>query len=159
MNRIHRLVVDGEELVVEQQIQQHLVDHFVNAFQKSRRWKPGWVDEGLRRLPEDLWAELKWLLSLAEVCKRGSPLLKRLFLVVRGVIPASLWTLWTFETLPLPCLLSTPRSAEFVIYKLKEMGKISQEDIAIVMEEFENLDVDHLGTLLVSDLLIAQSTE
>ncbi|KAK1272564.1 Two-pore potassium channel 1 [Acorus gramineus] len=50
-------------------------------------------------------------------------------------------------------------SAEFVIYKLKEMGKISQEDIAIVMEEFENLDVDHLGTLLVSDLLIAQSTE
>ncbi|KAK1272527.1 Two pore potassium channel a [Acorus gramineus] len=50
-------------------------------------------------------------------------------------------------------------SADFVIYKLKEMGKISQEDITIVMEEFENLDVDHSGTLSVSDLLIAQSTQ
>ncbi|KAK1315863.1 Two-pore potassium channel 1 [Acorus calamus] len=50
-------------------------------------------------------------------------------------------------------------AAEFVIYKLKEMGKISQEDITLVMEEFENLDVDQSGTLSVSDLLIAQSTQ
>ncbi|KAM7489261.1 hypothetical protein LguiB_026745 [Lonicera macranthoides] len=32
--------------------------------------------------------------------------------------------------------------AEFVIYKLKEMGKISQEDVSLVMEEFEALDYD-----------------
>ncbi|KAK1307529.1 Two pore potassium channel a [Acorus calamus] len=47
---------------------------------------------------------------------------------------------------------------EFIDAFYCEMGKISQEDITIVMEEFENLDVDHSGTLSVSDLLIAQST-
>ncbi|PKA57070.1 Two-pore potassium channel 1 [Apostasia shenzhenica] len=47
-------------------------------------------------------------------------------------------------------------AAEFVIYKLKEMGKISQEDVAIVMEEFETLDVDQSGTISNSDLVLAQ---
>ncbi|XP_073004779.1 two pore potassium channel a [Typha latifolia] len=49
-------------------------------------------------------------------------------------------------------------AAEFVVYKLKEMGKISQEDIAHVLEEFEDLDVDQSGTLSKSDLSLAQST-
>ncbi|XP_004291562.1 PREDICTED: two-pore potassium channel 1-like [Fragaria vesca subsp. vesca] len=48
-------------------------------------------------------------------------------------------------------------AAEFVIYKLKEMGKINQEDIRLVMEEFEALDVDQSGSLSVSDLTLAQS--
>lgn len=48
-------------------------------------------------------------------------------------------------------------AAEFILYKLKEMGKISQEDISIVMEEFEELDVDQSGTLSVSDISLAQS--
>lgn len=43
------------------------------------------------------------------------------------------------------------------MYKLKEMGKITQEDIAMVMEEFEELDVDQSGTLSVSDISLAQS--
>ncbi|XP_008244583.1 PREDICTED: two-pore potassium channel 1 [Prunus mume] len=52
-------------------------------------------------------------------------------------------------------------AAEFIIYKLKEMGKISQEDIRLVMEEFEDLDVDQSGTLSTSDIVLAQppSTE
>jgi potassium channel subfamily K len=50
------------------------------------------------------------------------------------------------------------RPAEFIIYKLKEMGKISQEDISLFMEEFEDLDVDQSGTLSVSDITLAQST-
>lgn len=50
-------------------------------------------------------------------------------------------------------------AAEFVIYKLKEMGKINQEDVALVMEEFENLDIDQTGTISNSDLLLAQSIE
>lgn len=50
-------------------------------------------------------------------------------------------------------------AAEFIIYKLKEMGKITQEDIALVMEEFEELDVDQSGTISNSDLIIAQSTQ
>ncbi|KAK7299935.1 hypothetical protein RJT34_10764 [Clitoria ternatea] len=52
----------------------------------------------------------------------------------------------------------TVGAAEFVIYKLKEMGKISQEDISLVMQEFEELDVDDSGTLTVSDLTLAQSS-
>lgn len=49
-------------------------------------------------------------------------------------------------------------AAEFVIYKLKEMGKISEEDVSVVMEEFENLDADQSGTLSTSDLRIAHSS-
>ncbi|KAK6133022.1 hypothetical protein DH2020_033232 [Rehmannia glutinosa] len=48
-------------------------------------------------------------------------------------------------------------AAEFIIYKLKEMGKINQEDISLLMEEFENLDVDQSGTLSTCDLSLAQS--
>jgi potassium channel subfamily K len=48
--------------------------------------------------------------------------------------------------------------AEFIIYKLKEMGKISQEDISLIMEEFEDLDVDQSGTLSASDIMLAQSS-
>ncbi|KZV35579.1 two-pore potassium channel 1 [Dorcoceras hygrometricum] len=43
--------------------------------------------------------------------------------------------------------------AEFVVYKLKEMGKISEEDIAVVMAGFKSLDIDHSGTLTKADLL------
>ncbi|KAK9057222.1 hypothetical protein SSX86_024589 [Deinandra increscens subsp. villosa] len=49
-------------------------------------------------------------------------------------------------------------AAEFVIYKLKEMGKINQEDIELIMTEFRNLDVDESGTLSPSDIFLAQST-
>ncbi|KAF6145061.1 hypothetical protein GIB67_013412 [Kingdonia uniflora] len=48
-------------------------------------------------------------------------------------------------------------AAEFIVYKLKEMGKISQEDIVAVMEEFEDLDVNQNGTLSPSDITLAQS--
>lgn len=39
------------------------------------------------------------------------------------------------------------------------MGKINQEDISLVMEEFENLDVDQSGTLSATDITLAQSAE
>ncbi|KAK6917864.1 Potassium channel domain [Dillenia turbinata] len=48
--------------------------------------------------------------------------------------------------------------AEYVIFKLKEMGKISQEDVRTVLEGFRNLDVDHSGTLTAEDLSLAQSS-
>ncbi|XP_075478066.1 two-pore potassium channel 1-like [Primulina tabacum] len=50
----------------------------------------------------------------------------------------------------------TVEAAEFIIYKLKEMGKINQEDINLLLEEFDNLDVDQSGTLSTSDLTLAQ---
>ncbi|XP_062088500.1 two-pore potassium channel 1-like [Humulus lupulus] len=44
-------------------------------------------------------------------------------------------------------------AAEFVLYKLKEMGKIGQEDISMLMETFEQLDIDQSGSLTPADLL------
>lgn len=38
------------------------------------------------------------------------------------------------------------------------MGKISEEDIAPVMEQFKNLDVDQSGTLTKSDILATNSS-
>ncbi|KAJ6756783.1 POTASSIUM CHANNEL SUBFAMILY K [Salix purpurea] len=47
----------------------------------------------------------------------------------------------------------TVSAAEFIVYTLKEMGKISQEDISLVMERFSKLDVDQSGTLTESDII------
>lgn len=49
--------------------------------------------------------------------------------------------------------------SDFIIYKLKEMGKISQKDIAIVMKEFQDLDVDQSGTLSNADVQLAQLSQ
>lgn len=45
-----------------------------------------------------------------------------------------------------------------MLYKLREMGKISPEDISLLLEEFDDLDVDQSGTLSPSDIALAQST-
>ncbi|XP_076915249.1 two pore potassium channel a-like [Bidens hawaiensis] len=50
-------------------------------------------------------------------------------------------------------------AAEYIVYKLREMGKVSNADIASVLEGFKNLDVDHSGTLTVNDLKIIESFE
>nr|XP_043618333.1 two-pore potassium channel 1-like [Erigeron canadensis] len=42
--------------------------------------------------------------------------------------------------------------AEYVVYKLKEMGLVSDQLIMNVMEGFKNLDVDQSGTLTRNDL-------
>ncbi|KAJ1400353.1 Two pore domain potassium channel [Sesbania bispinosa] len=49
-------------------------------------------------------------------------------------------------------------AAEFVVYKLKEMEKISQEDISVVMEIFRKLDCDKSGTLTEADLKYSESS-
>lgn len=48
-------------------------------------------------------------------------------------------------------------AAEFIVYKLKEMGKIDEKDVAGIMEEFENLDYDESGNLTNSDIVLAQA--
>ncbi|RDX71992.1 Two-pore potassium channel 1, partial [Mucuna pruriens] len=45
-------------------------------------------------------------------------------------------------------------ATEFVLYKLKEMGKINQQDILLVMDIFKKLDFDKSGTLTEADLII-----
>ncbi|CAN4122002.1 unnamed protein product [Withania somnifera] len=49
-------------------------------------------------------------------------------------------------------------AAEFVVYKLKEMGKISQDDVSLLLDEFECLDFDQSGTLSTIDLKLSQSS-
>ncbi|XP_071730268.1 two-pore potassium channel 1-like isoform X2 [Rutidosis leptorrhynchoides] len=49
-------------------------------------------------------------------------------------------------------------AAEFVVYKLKEMGKISQDDITPIMDQFEVLDFDKTGTLSAADILRSQGS-
>lgn len=49
-------------------------------------------------------------------------------------------------------------AAEFVIFKLKEMGKINQDDITPIMDQFETLDFDKTGTLSAADILRSQSS-
>ncbi|KAI4372319.1 hypothetical protein MLD38_010564 [Melastoma candidum] len=43
-------------------------------------------------------------------------------------------------------------ASEFVIYALKEMGKINEDDVADILERFKHLDADQSGTLAASDL-------
>ncbi|KAK3433576.1 hypothetical protein EUGRSUZ_D01466 [Eucalyptus grandis] len=48
-------------------------------------------------------------------------------------------------------------AAEFVLYKLQKMGKISREDVTTILGRFQNLDVDHSGALTTSDLIQSQN--
>lgn len=43
-------------------------------------------------------------------------------------------------------------AAEFVIYKLKELGKIDEDDVLEVLKEFNALDHDQSGYLNCSDI-------
>ncbi|XWS18087.1 hypothetical protein CRYUN_Cryun32bG0011600 [Craigia yunnanensis] len=43
--------------------------------------------------------------------------------------------------------------AEFILYKLEEMGKVCHEDNLLLIERFKTLDVDHSGTLTAADLI------
>ncbi|CAM8889499.1 unnamed protein product [Rhodiola kirilowii] len=44
-------------------------------------------------------------------------------------------------------------AAEYILFKLKEMDKISHDDVQMLLERFHNLDADHSGTLTAADLL------
>ncbi|CAH2080078.1 unnamed protein product [Thlaspi arvense] len=47
--------------------------------------------------------------------------------------------------------------AEFVIYKLKEMGRITSEDIIPIINRFDQLDPTHRGKITLPDLFPATS--
>lgn len=50
-------------------------------------------------------------------------------------------------------------AAEFVLYKLHEIGTIQEEEVAQILKEFDRLDVDNSGKLSLRDLHSAQTTE
>lgn len=43
--------------------------------------------------------------------------------------------------------------AEFILYKLREMGKIEQKDIMQICEQFDILDDTQHGKLTLADLM------
>lgn len=47
-------------------------------------------------------------------------------------------------------------AAEFVVFKLKELGKIDQDDVEGILEEFRELDYDRSGTIGRDDLVASQ---
>jgi hypothetical protein len=51
-----------------------------------------------------------------------------------------------------PFLFFVHRIAEFILHKLKEMEKITEDDIALLKEEFKNLDVDKSNSLTAHDI-------
>lgn len=58
-----------------------------------------------------------------------------------------------FMSLKLPTFcIKWCSAAEFVIYKLKELGKIDVDDVLDVLKEFHALDHDQSGHLNCSDL-------
>lgn len=43
--------------------------------------------------------------------------------------------------------------SEYVIYKLKEMGKISEKDISQICKNFDRLDTGNCGKITLADLM------
>lgn len=43
--------------------------------------------------------------------------------------------------------------SEYVIYKLKEMGKISEKDILQICKNFDRLDTGNCGKITLADLM------
>lgn len=43
--------------------------------------------------------------------------------------------------------------SEFVVYKLKEMGKVTEKDIAPICAQFDKLDSGNSGKITLNDLI------
>ncbi|KAK1318106.1 hypothetical protein QJS10_CPB04g01289 [Acorus calamus] len=51
----------------EADIKEKIVQHFKQAFKKVKGWRPDWVDEGLKCIPDDLKEQLEEAFSEAEI--------------------------------------------------------------------------------------------
>lgn len=48
--------------------------------------------------------------------------------------------------------------SEFVIYKLKEMGKIAEKDILQICNQFDSIDSVNCGKITLADLMESDNT-
>ncbi|KAK1326980.1 hypothetical protein QJS10_CPA01g01725 [Acorus calamus] len=55
VNKISQLLVEGQLVEDPGRIEESLVQHFTEAFQKWRRWVPEWFDENIGRVPDRYW--------------------------------------------------------------------------------------------------------
>ncbi|KAK1292074.1 hypothetical protein QJS10_CPB17g00140 [Acorus calamus] len=67
LNKISSLVCDEVEMTEEADIKEKIVQHFKHAFKKVKGWRPDWVDEGLKCIPDDLKEQLEEPFSEAEI--------------------------------------------------------------------------------------------
>lgn len=49
--------------------------------------------------------------------------------------------------------------SEYVIYKLKEMGKVSDKDIFLICKKFDQLDTGNCGKITLADLVHSHNRE
>lgn len=70
------------------------------------------------------------------------------------MISACFFFIFTFFIfiVTLPCSPACSKS-EYVIYKLKEMGKVSEKDILQICQKFDKLDSGKCGKITLADLL------
>lgn len=59
---------------------------------------------------------------------------------------------YLFWVVTLSCSSACSKS-EYVIYKLKEMGKVSEKDIHQICQKFDKLDSGKCGKITLADLL------
>lgn len=50
-------------------------------------------------------------------------------------------------------LMTSCSKSEYVIYKLKEMGKVTEKDILQITKKFERLDKGNCGKITLADLM------
>ena len=53
------------------------------------------------------------------------------------------------------CHLDLSSKSEYVIYKLKEMGKVSDKDVLQICETFDKIDSGNCGKITLADLMEA----
>lgn len=51
------------------------------------------------------------------------------------------------------CLFYICSKSEYVIYKLKELGKVSEKDISQICNKFDRLDSGNCGKITLADLM------
>ncbi|KAL9689705.1 hypothetical protein QQ045_010094 [Rhodiola kirilowii] len=61
------------------------------------------------------------------------------------------------KSIPMHKPTSTYIKSEYVIYKLKEMGKVAEKDIIEISKQFDRLDSGNCGKISLVDLMEAHS--
>ncbi|KAG5542017.1 hypothetical protein RHGRI_021751 [Rhododendron griersonianum] len=67
--------------------------------------------------------------------------------VANGKVAVFSYGIYTFEQVYVFC------KSKYIIYKLKEMGKIAEEDLMQICNRFDMLDNAYCGKLTIADLM------
>ncbi|KAK1277944.1 hypothetical protein QJS04_geneDACA014426 [Acorus gramineus] len=69
INKICQIRSEGVLVEDPAEIEELLINHFTCALIKHRGWIPDWVDEDLRKVPDELWADLEAPFTINEIKK------------------------------------------------------------------------------------------